>query len=169
MTKKLEELFNLPDAEENTENNDTESTAEATTSIEENRALIQEVDAAIDKIDAALPGVRDLDSSDQELDELSALAKEKFQDLIDLGMNVEARYSGHILATAGTLLGHAITAKEAKLKKKLQMVDLQLKKARLDHQTKQSDGEKLIDAEDGQGVILDRNELLKQILGNKDK
>jgi len=49
------------------------------------------------------------------------------------------------------------------------MVDLQLKKARLDHQTKQSDGEKLIDAEDGQGVILDRNELLKQILGNKDK
>jgi len=169
MTKKLEELFNLPDAEENTENNDTESTAEATTSIEENRVLIQEVDAAIDKIDAALPGVRDLDSSDQELDELSALAKEKFQDLIDLGMNVEARYSGHILATAGTLLGHAITAKEAKLKKKLQMVDLQLKKARLDHQTKQSDGEKLIDAEDGQGVILDRNELLKQILGNKDK
>jgi hypothetical protein len=169
MTKKLEELFNLPDAEENTENNDTESTAKATTSIEENRALIQEVDAAIDKIDAALPGVRDLDSSDQELDELSALAKEKFQDLIDLGMNVEARYSGHILATAGTLLGHAITAKEAKLKKKLQMVDLQLKKARLDHQTKQSDGEKLIDAEDGQGVILDRNELLKQILGNKDK
>jgi len=167
MTKKLEELFNLPDAEENTENNDTESTAEATTSIEENRALIQEVDAAIDKIDAALPGVRDLDSSDQELDELSALAKEKFQDLIDLGMNVEARYSGHILATAGTLLGHAITAKEAKLKKKLQMVDLQLKKARLDHQTKQSDGEKLIDAEDGQGVILDRNELLKQILGKK--
>jgi len=169
MTKKLEELFNLPDAEENTENNDTESTAKATTSIEENRVLIQEVDAAIDKIDAALPGVRDLDSSDQELDELSALAKEKFQDLIDLGMNVEARYSGHILATAGTLLGHAITAKEAKLKKKLQMVDLQLKKARLDHQTKQSDGEKLIDAEDGQGVILDRNELLKQILGNKDK
>lgn len=169
MTKKLEELFNLSDAEENTENNDTESTAKATTSIEENRALIQEVDAAIDKIDAALPGVRDLDSSDQELDELSALAKEKFQDLIDLGMNVEARYSGHILATAGTLLGHAITAKEAKLKKKLQMVDLQLKKARLDHQMKQTDGEKLIDAEDGQGVILDRNELLKQILGNKDK
>jgi len=169
MTRKLEELFNLPDAEENTENNDTESTAKATTSIEENRALIQEVDAAIDKIDAALPGVRDLDSSDQELDELSALAKEKFQDLIDLGMNVEARYSGHILATAGTLLGHAITAKEAKLKKKLQMVDLQLKKARLDHQMKQTDGEKLIDAEDGQGVILDRNELLKQILGNKDK
>lgn len=169
MTKKLEELFNLPEAEENTENIDTESTAEATNTIEQNRAMIQDVDRAIDKIDEALPFVNDLDTSDAELDELSELAKEKFQDLIDLGMNVEARYSGHILATAGTLLGHAITAKEAKLKKKLQMVDLQLKKARLDHQTRQTDGDKLIDAEDGQGVVLDRNELLKQILGKDTK
>lgn len=169
MTKKLEELFDLPEAEENTENIDTESTAEATNTIEQNRAVIQEVDRAIDKIDEALPFVNDLDTSDAELDALSDLAKEKFQDLIDLGMNVEARYSGHILATAGTLLGHAITAKEAKLKKKLQMVDLQLKKARLDHQTRQTDGDKLIDAEDGQGVVLDRNELLKQILGKDTK
>ena len=129
MTQKLQDLFNLPPAEENTANNDTDSTAP---SIEEQRAIIKEVDLAIDKIDAALPFVNDLDISDKELDDLSDLAKEKFQDLIDLGMNVEARFSGHILATAGTLLGHAITAKQAKLDKKLRMVDLQLKKARLD-------------------------------------
>ena len=164
MTKRLEELFNLP-AEEKTENNDTDSTAEAYGSIEEQRSLIKNVDDAIDKIDAALPFVNDLDISDKELDDLSDLAKEKFQDLIDLGMNVEARFSGHILATAGTLLGHAITAKQAKLDKKLKMVDLQLKKARLDQQAQKTDGDKLLDAEEGQGVVLDRNELLKQILG----
>ena len=162
MTQKLQELFNLPPAEENTANNDTDSTAP---SIEEQRAIIQEVDLAIDKIDAALPFVNDLDISDKELDDLSDLAKEKFQDLIDLGMNVEARFSGHILATAGTLLGHAITAKQAKLDKKLRMVDLQLKKARLDQANAKNDGEKIIEAEDGRAVILDRNELLKQILG----
>ena len=167
MTQKLQELFNLPPAEENTANNDTDSTAP---SIEEQRAIIQEVDLAIDKIDAALPFVNDLDISDKELDDLSDLAKEKFQDLIDLGMNVEARFSGHILATAGTLLGHAITAKQAKLDKKLRMIDLQLKKARLDQANAKNDGEKLIDAGDGRGVVLDRNELLKQILGdNKPK
>ena len=166
MTQKLQELFNLPPAEENTANNDTDSTAP---SIEEQRAIIQEVDLAIDKIDAALPFVNDLDISDRELDDLSDLAKEKFQDLIDLGMNVEARFSGHILATAGTLLGHAITAKQAKLDKKLRMVDLQLKKARLDQQNSKNDGEKLITAEDGKGVVLDRNELLRQILGEKPK
>jgi hypothetical protein len=158
MTQKLEELFNLPPA-------DLTTPEEAKSSIEENRAIIQEVDLAIDKIDAAVPFVNDLDVSDRELDDLSDLAKEKFQDLIDLGMNVEARFSGHILATAGTLLGHAITAKQAKLDKKLRMVDLQLKKARLDQQNAKNDGEKIIEAEDGRAVVLDRNELLKQILG----
>jgi hypothetical protein len=149
------------------------SPEEAKSTIEENRAIIHEVDLAIDKIDAALPYVNDLDTSDKELDDLSDLAKEKFEDLISLGMNVEARFSGHILATAGTLLGHAITAKQAKLDKKLRMVDLQLKKARLDAQiakdNNKSDGDKIIDAEDGRAVVLDRNELLKQILGKSDK
>jgi hypothetical protein len=161
MTQKLEELFNLPPSDTTAE--------EAKTTIEENREIIEAVDTAIDKIDAALPYVNDLDTSDKELDDLSDLAKEKFQDLIDLGMNVEARFSGHILATAGTLLGHAITAKQAKLDKKLRMVDLQLKKARLDQQNSKNDGEKLVDAADGKGVVLDRNELLRQILGEKPK
>jgi hypothetical protein len=133
--------------------------------------MIEAVDLAIDKIDAALPMVGDLDTSDKELDELSDLAKEKFNDLIDLGMNVEARFSVHILATAGTLLGHAITAKQAKIDRKIRTVDLQLKKMRLDQQAAKdaikSDGEKLADAEDGQGVVLDRNALLAQILGKK--
>ncbi len=162
MTQKLEELFNLPPS-------DATTPEQAQSNIEENRAIIKEVDLAIDKIDAALPFVNDLDVSDKELDDLSDLAKEKFQDLIDLGMNVEARFSGHILATAGTLLGHAITAKQAKLDKKLRMIDLQLKKARLDQQNSKNDGEKLITAADGRGVVLDRNELLRQILGEKPK
>lgn len=166
MTQKLQELFNLPPAEENTANNDTDGTVKT---IEQQRAIIKEVDLAIDKIDAALPFVADLDTSDKELDDLSDLAKEKFEDLISLGMNVEARFSGHILATAGTLLGHAITAKQAKLDKKLRMVDLQLKKARLDQANAKNDGEKLITAEDGKGVVLDRNELLRQILGEKPR
>lgn len=167
MTDKLSKLFNLPPIDE-----DPVTEAEMA-SIEENREMITAVDLAIDKIDAALPFVSDLDTSDRELDELSDLAKENFADLMSLGMNVEARFSGHILATAGTLLGHAITAKQAKLDKKLKMVDLQLKKARLDMQIKQAEdkdeGGKLLDAEDGRGVVLDRNELLKQILSNNPK
>jgi hypothetical protein len=162
MTQRLQELFNLPPIEDTT-------VEEAVADIQDKRAFIAEVDAAIDKIDSALPFVRDLDTSDHELDELADLAKEKFQDLIDLGMNVEARFSGHILATAGTLLGHAITAKQAKIDRKLKTVELQLKKARLDQQSQKNDGDKLVDATDGQGVVLDRNELLSQILGKSSK
>lgn len=161
MTKKLEELFNLPPADADVE----PGTAEET--IAQNRELITEVDLAIDKIDAALPTVRDLETGDTELDELATLAKQKAEDLIDLGMNVEPRFSGVILQTAGTLLGHAITAKTAKLDKKLRMVQLQLQKARLDHQIQKDAGTPEEQAIEGQGMVLDRNELLKQILNKK--
>lgn len=163
MTKKLEELFNLPQTDSTPE--------EAQTVLAENRDLITEVDRAIDKIDIALPTVRDLDTADSELDELARLAQDKAEDLIDLGMNVEPRFSGVILQTAGVMLGHAITAKTAKLDKKLRMINLQLQKAKLDHQVKKDAG-KAQDADepiDGQGVVLDRNELLKHILGQKDQ
>lgn len=166
MTKKLEELFGLTDAVSIIN----ETPASVLEEIAESKSVIAEVNDAIDKIDAALPYVNDLDTSDHELDELAQLATDKFTDLMDLGMNVEARFSGAILQTAGVLLGHAITAKTAKLDKKLRMVNLQLQKAKLDHQIKK-DSSKSDPAEsfDGQAVVLDRNELLRQILsGAKD-
>jgi hypothetical protein len=162
MTRKLEELFNLPAATENA------SPEEIQQVLEENRDIITAVDTAIDKVDAALPSVKNLDTADSELDELADIAKKSAQDLLDLGMQVEARFSGTIFQTAGTLLGHAITAKQAKLDKKLRMVNLQLQKAKFDHQVKKDAKAGAADAEeveDGQGVVLDRNALLAQILG----
>jgi len=161
MTKKLEELFNLPEIPEDAVP-DTES---AFHSIDENQALLQDVSDAINKIDIALPTVRDLDASDQEMDELAKLATDKFEDLMDLGMNMDPRFGGVVFQTAGTLLGHAITAKTAKMDKKLRMVSLQLQKARLDHQVKKDAGKAAEDdLVDGQGIVLDRNALLEQIL-----
>ena len=162
MTKRLEELFNLP------KNLPEETTVEQATEVfQEHQSVFKDIDTAIDKIDSALPTVRDLDTSDQELDELAELAKSKFTDLMDLGMNMEARFSGQVFQTAGVLLGHAITAKQAKLDKKLRMVDLQLKKMRLDHQMKQDGGSNTSSIE-GEGMVVDRNTLLAQIL-NKPK
>jgi len=163
MTKKLEELFNLP--EQLPEDATPEQAAAVT---EEQKAVFKDIDTAIDKIDQALPRVKDLDASDQELDELANLAKGRFEDLMDLGMNMEARFSGQVFQTAGVLLGHAITAKQAKLDKKLRMVDLQLKKMRLDHQMKQDGAKPGEAAIEGEGVVLDRNALLAQIM-NKPK
>jgi hypothetical protein len=162
MTKKLEELFNLPSVDATPE--------ESQQTIEENREIIHKVDLAIDKIDAALPTVRDLETGDNELDELAKLAQDKAEDLMDLGMNVEPRFAGVIMQTAGVLLGHAITAKTAKLDKKLKMVQLQLAKAKLDYQIEKDakNANPAEEAVEGHGVVFDRNELLKQIMGKKD-
>lgn len=84
-------------------------------------------------------------------------------------MNVEPRFSGVILQTAGIMLGHAITAKTAKLDKKLKMVQLQLAKAKHDHQVKKDAGNNVNTPIDGQGVVFDRNDLLKQILSKQSK
>lgn len=165
MTKKLEELFNLPPVVPENAN-----VEEAQAITQEQREVFKDIDAAIDKIDEALPTVTNLDTSDQELDELANLAKDKFNDLMELGMNMESRFSGTVFQTAGTLLGHAITAKQAKLDKKLRMVDLQLKKMRLDHQIKKDTmtGDAPAGAIESEGTLLDRNALLAEIL-NKPK
>jgi hypothetical protein len=159
MTKKLSELFDLPTDLASTESAESD---DALKTITENQDIIARVDDAIDKIDIALPTVRDLEASDAEMDELAKLATDKFEDLMDLGMNMDPRFGGVVFQTAGTLLGHAITAKTAKMDKKLRMVQLQLQKARLDHQmTKDNPEDRPID---GQGIVLDRNALLEQIL-----
>jgi hypothetical protein len=154
MTRKLEELFDLPPSE-----------AEINAALPEipiTQQAIQNIDETIDKIDTALPAVRDLSASDTELDELARKAEQSFDDLMTLGMNVDSRFAAEIFATAGTMLGHALTAKTAKLNKKLRMVDLQLKKARLDQQAPESDP-----TPTGTGHVLDRNEILDRLLGDR--
>jgi len=156
MTRKLEELFDLPPS--------TEEVETAVPSIAENRTIIQTLDAAIDKIDAALPAVRGLESTDTEMDELAGLATGSYKDLMDLGMQVDSRFASEIFSVASNMLGHAITAKTAKLDKKLKMIDLQMKKMRLDQQQADKDPEGAA-AQQGQGHVLSRNDLLDRILG----
>ena len=165
MTRKLEELFDLPLTEDTVE---TESPS--VDPAEDLRSQLQTLDDTIDKVDAALPGVRGLESSDEEMDGLAELAKDSYKDLMDLGMQVDSRFASEIFGVASNMLGHAITAKTAKLDKKLKMIDLQMKKIRLDQQQQVIDAKKT-DAGDGeaiqtaQGMVLSRNDLLERILG----
>ena len=154
MTKKLEELFELPVQEK-----------------EINESLIEkaEFDSIttdtlnnLEKIENALPQVKGLEASDGEMDELASLATNSYKDLMDLGMQVDSRFASEIFNSAGTMLGHAITAKTAKLNKKLKMIELQLKKAALDHKMSEKT-EELDNTPMGTGQSLDRNELLKML------
>jgi hypothetical protein len=112
--------------------------------------------------------VRGLDATDQEMDELAGLATGTYKDLMDLGFRVDSRFAAEIFSVASNMLGHAITAKTAKLDKKLKIIDLQLKKMRLDQNVKSEEpaGGAMQTA---QGMVLSRNDLLERLLRGKDQ
>jgi hypothetical protein len=163
MTKRLEELFGFDQLEQV----DSSTESETLTS-EETRTAIIQIDDTLDKIDAALPAIRDLDSSDRELDEIATLAKESFENLSDLGMNVDSRFSAELFAVASTMLGHALTAKTTKLNKKLKMIDLQLKKLKLDQDTAKRTND-LDNIPTAEGQLLTRNDLLERLIGSREQ
>jgi hypothetical protein len=111
MTKRLEELFELPVAERDV-NDDFIEKAEI-------QECTTEAYSNLEKIENALPQVRGLEASDIEMDELASLATNSYKDLMDLGMQVDSRFASEIFNSASSMLGHAITAKTAKINKKL--------------------------------------------------
>jgi len=161
MTKKLEDLLNLPDSKEIIDQSKEEKKESAIVEQEDTIRSIQE----LDKIQAALPQVKGLgDLGDGELDEVATKSMDAYEDLMDLGMNVESRYSGRIFEVAGQMLKTNLDAKNAKLEKKLKMVELQLKKEKLDKEVNPN-GEIV----QGEGyIVADRNSILEK-LKNMDK
>jgi hypothetical protein len=158
MTKRLEELFNLESADAATpvEEKPPVATHEEINSLDDSYRAVQE-------ITRSLPQIQELDNlDDKELDELAKKAEAAYDDLMDLGMNVEVRYAGRIFEVAASMMGNAITAKTNKIDKKLKAVDLQLKKLKIDQDSSNDPN----DVINGQGyVITDRNELLKKLSG----
>jgi hypothetical protein len=165
MTKKLEDILNLPNVKEAFKEVDKKEkdkkikeTANGNPSTKnldpQTQKNLQKSYAEFDKVAAALPQVKGLG----ELSDLEP--EESYKNLMDRGMNVDSRYSGRIFEVAGNFLRNAIDAKSGKIDKKLKMIELQLKKQKLDQGNK--DGGP-IEESDG-FVISDRNELMKKLL-----
>lgn len=157
--RKLEEILNLPESKEIIKKEEAPKRAKQTPPSFRN---ISE----FDKISAALPPVTGLgDLSDTEFDDLAEKASNAYTDLMDLGMNVEARYSARLFEVASSMLKNAIDAKSAKVDKKLKMIELQLKKQKIDADTSMEDNGINIQ---GEGfVVSDRNSLLEKLKNMK--
>ena len=159
MSKKLEELFDM----------ESSVTNDLTIPLPDfDQDVTETALTTLDKIEAALPQVRGLEAADNEMDELAMLATNSYKDLMDLGMQVEARFSSEIFNSASSMLGHAITARTAKINKKLKQLDLQLKKAQLDMKLA-SKNEEVEATQLGEGQALDRNSLLKMLMDKDNK
>ena len=164
MTKKLEELLNLPDSKEIIEQ-EKEKAKTKQKAVVEQKEDFRDI-AELDKINAALPQVKGLgEMADTELNDVADKAMTAYEDLMDLGMNVESRYSGRVFEVAGQMRKTNLDAKTAKLQNKLKMVELQLRKEKQDKDGG-VDGDSLVN---GEGyVVTDRNSLLNK-LKNMDK
>ena len=129
MTKRIEELLNLDEAASKKPmrpiDEEIAAKAQEIKSVEDSLTTISETTKN-------LPQIAELnDLNDSELDNLATKAEQAYDDLMDLGMNVEVRYAGRIFEVAGSMMKNAIDAKAAKIEKKLKAVDLQLKKYKL--------------------------------------
>jgi hypothetical protein len=170
MTRKLEDILNLPnvkeafakvDAKEKSREDKDKPSIPKNVDPKTAKAL-EKTYQEFDKIAASLPQVKGLgDLSDLELDKLAMEAEESYKNLMDLGMNVDSRYSGRIFEVASSMLRNAIDAKSQKIDKKLKMVELQLKKLKID----KSGNDDINEPVESEGMIIsDRNELMKKLL-----
>ena len=182
MNKKLEKTFDLPSMEEALEDQQQEesnlknseaqdldrSSAAAHAELEESdvaddEQVIKRALTTAEKIDKALPQVKDLQTHDTDMDTYSGEAMKSYRELMDLGMNSEARHAGKFFEVAQTMMKNAIEAKNAKADKKLRMIELQLKKQRVDQWDRGSSKDE--DVIEGEGFVVgDRNKLLDQLI-----
>ena len=178
MTKKLEEELNLPDLDQLLPENDIQeepTTEELKTEI----ANIEGEMSMVERANIALPTVEGLEQLDREMDEYAKKAMETFEDLIDLGKNVEDRHAAPIFDSASKMISAALQAKQAKMDKKMKMIELQMRQARLEKDSEKIDayvaGKKheLGNEEEVEGRIVgDRTAMLAEIMKNlpeKDK
>lgn len=184
MTKQLSDLLNLPDDDEKKNTNDAraEISEEEHQKNEEERKDMLERLAKSNELSLEFRATSGLGKlADNELNDIAKKAVDAYEDLMDLGMNVEQRYSGRLFEVAGSMLKTGLDAKVAKIDKKLKLAELQLKKERLEIErmkaeqkqkqqsvqikTVKDDNEETSDEpiEGESSVVADRNTLLQQL------
>lgn len=143
--EKLEEVLDLPPL------NEAEPIKPSEDDLQTALERAKELENQVSKIDG-------FDRHDDEMDELAGMAIQAHKDLQDLGMNVEIRHAGEIFSSSSQMLKIAVDAKNLKVEKKLKLLKLQLERIRMDRALPQDNP-----VVDGTAVILDRNEILKQL------
>ena len=176
MTKKLEEALNLPNLEELLPEDLEEEQAPTTEEVKNEIATIEKEMSMVDRANIALPTVEGLEQLDREMDEYATTAMETFEDLVDLGKNVEDRHAAPIFDSAAKMIMAALQAKQAKMDKKMKMIELQMRQARLEKDSQKIDayvaGKKheIGEEEDVEGHIIgNRSAMLAEIMKNLDE
>jgi hypothetical protein len=164
MSKKLSEIFNMPTMDTMTNSSESLKNVVSPEVLDNGKQALTN----LEKIDNILKDVNNLESIDADLDDLSVMAIDGYKDLCDLAIQVDSRYSGELFSAAGTMFGHALEAKKAKITKNIKMMELQLKKIVLEQKEKVNNPVAEDNVSIGNAKLLDRNELLKIFNSSKN-
>lgn len=165
MTKQIEDELNLPRLKDALAQLEKDQKIEQEKELPNDPAAIEAWANALEhtkKLDTDLLDVKSMDNHEAEMDEISKEAMQSYQDLIDLGHNVEAKHSGQIFEPATQMLKIALEARNSKIEKKLRLMRIDIDRARIERDL--SKDENLpIRGEGAEVIIAGRNNLLDEI------
>ena len=127
------------------------------------------------KINNALTEVHELDSHDKEMDDIAKHALESYQDMINRGASVQDKHVADVFDAAAKMLNISLDAKDAKAKRRLKTIEMQLKCSKLELDNKRhsnsnnSDNEKENDGQGRQNISYNRNYILQVLKGETDE
>lgn len=163
MTKRIEEVLDLPSLESMIDNamspDDEKRLNDIVNALENN-----EID--IDKHLLDPDGTRE---HAQEMDEIAEAAMTAHKDAIDMAFNMEPKNAGSIMEPAARFLELSMKAMQAKLDARMKGIELKMKREKLDHELRKNQEEGVVEGEEPiteKGRMADRNALLKSM---KDK
>ena len=141
MTKGIDETLNLPPMEELLE--DSEGTTDFVEQSNQSKSLVETKS----------------DQHDRESEEVRKKAIDAFDDIMDVGRNVNPERSARLFEVAGQFLKTGLDASNAKMEKQLKVAKLKLEAKRL-----KVDDETIDKLNHGAEIIADRNSLLKTLV-----
>ena len=117
MSKSLEKTFNLPEQEQ------------AKDLIDSSKELKKEVSKEMAQ---SILDEEHISDHDRKMDEFSQEAHQYAKDIMDLGMDVEARHAAEMFNAAANMIKIAHDSKNSKIDKRLKLYELELKRQKLE-------------------------------------
>ena len=172
MTKKIEETLNLPSMDEALAALNDAGVSEDEL-VEEEKTLAEKTDE-IQNLRSTLANLKisSFTVDDTGINEIRDKALSAYQDMLDAGFNTDSKYASNFLEPAVAALGIAMDTENTKLRKKLEMYKLKQQDERLDLLRRKIEMEEKkagtnADVMDDDGILMNRNELLKNLLSKE--
>lgn len=106
--------------------------------------------------------IPDVSEKEEQIDEIADSAAGYFEDIMDKAFNAEDRFASELFNAANALLKTALDGKNSIINAKLKLLELELKRQKLEHEISKVNNQPAVKEVQGQTyTVANRNSLLK--------